>query len=467
MTDHRTDAKKSFWNNYLSVLSRQGVKPNLHRWFVLHCEYFIKGSPGTRLRHHNCETVSHYLKQLMDQPHRETWQKVQCIEAIRLLFVSIDAELATAMDWEHWKMSCQELSDAHPTLARAATPISRADLEASAPPTTPQQPQCIDQALLQLRAAVRMKHYSIRTEQTYVYWVRDFLTFQQSCGRHSSNDEAVVAYLSYLSLDKGVSPSTQSLALNALSFYFKAAVRQPLGDVSHFIKSKKQRRLPVVLSTTEVALILSALSGVQWLLASLMYGAGLRVMEAVRLRIQDVDLSCQQIIVRESKGNRERRVQLPSRSLDSLRDHLSAVKTLHEQDLSEGNGVVHMPERAAKKYARSANQWAWQYVFPSAKLSVDPRSGEIRRHHLHETSIQRTVRTAARSAGIGKRVTCHTLRHSFATHLLERGVDIRTIQEMLGHADISTTMIYTHVANLSEGKTASPLDFLPDQVRCS
>lgn len=266
--------------------------------------------------------------------------------------------------------------------------------------------------------------------------------------------------MNYLSLEKQVAPATQALALNAIAFYFKTQLQTDLGDISQFVKAKHREKLPTVLTRQEVALLLAELKGVQWLLASLMYGAGLRVMEALRLRVQDIDFGQQFIVVRQGKGNKERRVPLPVKSDTLLQNHLKSVKKIHDKDLDEGFGQVLLPEGAAKKYAKAAHHWAWQYVFPSKQLSVDPRSKTVRRHHLHETAIQRAVRNTARKLAIPKRVSCHTLRHSFATHLLERGTDIRTIQELLGHSDVATTMIYTHVANFADGKTSSPLDFL-------
>ena len=219
-------------------------------------------------------------------------------------------------------------------------------------------------------------------------------------------------------------------------------------------------KLPVVLTQDEVALFLNELSGFQRLVVSLLYGAGLRIMEVVRLRVHDIDFGYQQIIVRDSKGKKERVVPLPVKLVEPLKIQLTEVKKLHNEDLKQGYGYVFMPQGLVLKYGKSAEQWVWQYVFPSLKLSVDPKSTVIRRHHINETTIQKGVRNLSRSLEINKRVTCHTFRHSYATHLLERGVDIRTIQELLGHADVSTTMIYTHLANFSNGKTSSPLDYL-------
>ncbi len=307
---------------------------------------------------------------------------------------------------------------------------------------------------------MRRLNRSIRTEKTYVDWIGKFLRFHGDKPVDSLVPENVVEFISNLAVERGLAPGSQSVALNALSFYFKQVRQQELGDISHFIHARPRQKLPVILSREEVASVLERVNGVHWLVISLLYGAGLRIMEAVRLRVQDIDFAYTQIIVRESKGNKERVVPLPARLIDPMKNHLRAVKSLHDQDLVEGFGSALMPTGAITKYGKSSTQWVWQYVFPSLKLSIDPRSGMTRRHHINESTIQKKVRNLARELEIPKRVGCHTFRHSFATHLLEKGVDIRTIQQLLGHADVSTTMIYTHLADFSKGKTSSPLDDL-------
>ena len=267
-------------------------------------------------------------------------------------------------------------------------------------------------------------------------------------------------YLDHLAVDGKVAASTQNLALNALVFLFKEVLEKPLDDLK-FSRAKRTKRLPTVLTRAEVKALLEHMQGVYRLMAGLLYGTGMRLMEGVRLRIKDVDFGYRLITVRDGKGAKDRVVPLPERFLNELERHLAAVKAQHEADLATGFGEVYLPEALARKYPNAAREWGWQYVFPSSKLAQDPRSGRVRRHHVHEVSLQRAIRTAAQEADIPKPVTSHALRHSFATHLLEAGYDIRTVQELLGHADVSTTMIYTHVLNRPGlPPVMSPADFI-------
>ncbi len=451
----KDESEKRFWNNYIALLNEHGINPDSHRWYIKHCERFIRCYTETRLKHHTKETVSKHLSNVLEHQYLAVWQKVQVIDAIKLLFLSIHSPLEKEVDWEYWKMSCKALEKDHATVARNNTPLNEetsTDLMADAGKYSNEISQVI--------YIVRVKGFSIRTEKTYVYWVSRFLTFNSNCEPAQLGDDSVVAYLSYLAVKKGVSPSTQAVALNAISFYFKAVLKRELGDVRQFVKAKPRKKLPVILTNGEVIKMLNALEGVQKLLVSLMYGSGLRLMEAVRLRIHDIDFGYQQIIVRAAKGNKERVVPLPVKVVEPLKAHLAMVKVMHEEDIDNGLGSVYMPAELVKKFGKSDKKWIWQYVFPSTKLAVDPKSGAVRRHHLHESTLQKTVRNTARKVGIEKRVSCHTLRHSYATHVLEQGMDIRTVQELLGHSDVSTTMIYTHTANFAKGKTSSPLDSL-------
>lgn len=455
----KTEQEKYFWNNYLALLSENRVNPDVLTWYVRHCEIFIRLNKETRLKQHTTESVSTYLNEVVNAPEKKAWQKKQAIDALQYLFKCIRAPLHREIDWDYWKSSCKDLAPDHDSNYRRNHPLVNAGLTESSTENNIDEHAVADQ-IDRLRVAIRRKNYSIRTEKAYIDWLQRFLKFS-SCKAVADIDASdVVAFLEHLAIKRGVSPKTQSLALNALSFYFKNVRQKEIGDISHFVRAKPRQKLPVILTRDEVSSMLEQLSGIQWLLVSMLYGAGLRIMEAVRLRVQDIDFGFNQIIVRESKGNKERVVPLPARLIQPMKDHLLKVKQQHEEDLSQGNGRVFMPHTLAAKYGKSCNLWFWQYVFPSHKLSVDPRTGSIRRHHIDESTIQKRVRNISRKLKMNKRITCHTFRHSYATHKLERGSDIRTIQSLLGHADVSTTMIYTHLANFANGKTSSPLDDL-------
>jgi integron integrase len=304
---------------------------------------------------------------------------------------------------------------------------------------------------------MRTGNYSFSTERAYAVWIQRFLSF---CAERGCKPDAgsVRDFLEHLALAREVAAATQGQALNALVFFFRHVLQQPLGTIGNFPRSRRPRHLPTVLSREEVQRLLGRMAGENSLMAGLLYGAGLRLMECLRLRVKDIDFDRGQITVRDGKGGKDRVTVLPERCRESLREHLARVRTRHEEDLRRGVGEAHLPPALERKYANAPKEWAWQWVFPADRLSVDPRSGKVRRWHVHESALQKTVKRAARSAGIDKRVTCHTLRHSFATHLLETGYDIRTVQELLGHADVSTTMIYTHVLNRPGLAVRSPLD---------
>jgi integron integrase len=310
-----------------------------------------------------------------------------------------------------------------------------------------------------VRAAVRLRHYSRRTEKAYAAWIRRFIVFHEK--RHPSEMGApeVTAFLSSLAAS-GVSASTQNQALSAVLFLYGAVLGQQLEWMNDIVRAQRPVRLPVVLSREEVAALLSRLHGPVWLMASLMYGAGLRLMECAELRVKDVNFDRGELTIRDGKGGKDRVTMLPSMIKGPLIDHVERVKAQHEVDVTAGRGNVALPGRLRAKYPNAPREWAWQWVFPATRFYVDAETGERRRHHLHESVLQRAVKDAARTAGIARPATCHSLRHSFATHLLEAGYDIRTIQELLGHRDVSTTMIYTHVLNQGGRGVRSPLDQL-------
>ncbi|MGH8214493.1 MAG: integron integrase [Rhodanobacteraceae bacterium] len=310
----------------------------------------------------------------------------------------------------------------------------------------------------QVRGRIRRLGMSIRTEEAYVGWVRRFVLANGKRHPRELGAREVEAFLTGLAIHGHVSASTQNQALSALLFLYREVLQQELPWMDDIRRAKRSRRLPVVLTRSEVAALLQEMDGVTWLMASLLYGAGLRLMECVRLRVQDVDFARREITVRRGKGGKDRRTMLPAISVEALQGQLAEARRIHRRDLAAGFGAVWLPDALARKYPHAARDWAWQYVFPAGARSVDPRTSATRRHHVDETILQRAVKRAVRTTGIAKPATCHTLRHSFATHLLEAGHDIRTIQELLGHKDVATTQIYTHVLNRGGHGVLSPLD---------
>lgn len=308
-----------------------------------------------------------------------------------------------------------------------------------------------------VRAAIRLRHYSRRTEEAYLGWIRRYIVFH---GRRHPRDlgaPEVAAFVSHLA-GRGVSASTQNQALSAVLFLYDAVFIRPLGHLPEIVRAQRPARLPVVLSRDEVARLLSRLHGPVWLMASLMYGAGLRLLECAELRVKDLHFDRSELMVRDGKGGKDRVTMLPAALRRPLTEHLARVRVQHEADMATGRGSVALPDALRRKYPRAPFEWGWQWVFPATRFYVDGATGERRRHHLHESVCQRAVKEGARAAGLTRAASCHTLRHSFATHLLEGGYDIRTIQELLGHRDVSTTMIYTHVLNQGGRGVRSPLD---------
>jgi integron integrase len=316
----------------------------------------------------------------------------------------------------------------------------------------------------QVRDAIRCKHYSFRTEQTYTDWVRRFILFHHKRHPREMAEAEVTQFLTHLARDGQVAASTQNQALSALLFLYKEVLKQEIGWLDSVERASKPTRLPVVLTKEEVRQVLSRLEGTHRLMAELLYGSGLRLMECVRLRVKDVDFAYAHILVRDGKGAKDRVTMLPVNLAPRLERHLRKVKAQHEEDLEAGLGEVYLPTALERKYPNAAREWSSQFVFPSSRISIDPRSkseGVLpvrRRHHMEESALQQVVKRAVRAARLSKPASCHTLRHSFATHLLENGYDIRTVQELLGHKDVSTTMIYTHVLNKPGLGVRSPLD---------
>ena len=316
------------------------------------------------------------------------------------------------------------------------------------------KPRLLDQ----IRDRIRVLHYSYRTEQQYLAWIRRFILFHGKRHPLAMGAAEVEAFLTYLARDRNVAASTHAQALAAILFLYKQVLHAELPWIENVTRATRPRRLPVVLTPEEVRAVLAHLRGPHWLVGNLLYGAGLRLMEALRLRVKDLDFDYRQLIVRDGKGSKDRVTMLPDSVLAPLQEHLRNVQTQHRCAIEQGFGGVELPHALTRKYPSAHREWPWQYVFPAARPSRDPRSGVLRRHHILEDSVQRAVRAAVRAAGVLKPASPHTFRHSFATHLLEQGYDIRTVQELLGHKDVTTTQIYTHVMRKGAQAVGSPLD---------
>lgn len=436
------------WETKFSeIIVKSGITANQHPWYLRRAREFMawRGASPTAIDE---SEVIRYVEILgRTQSGLSKWQVHQVFDALRILCTDVlMCTWASGFDWKYWTQEQKAVEPPHPTLARMLAPASMS--------TEPWEERA--------RTSIRTLHYSIRTEECYVEWLRRFKKF---IGESHLLDDATPAdissFLEHLAVHGQVAASTQNQALNALMFYFgKVLEREPETIIPDFQHAKVPRRLPVVLTRDEVRSLLGALNGTPGLMAGLLYGAGLRLMECVRLRVQDVDFGHGQLLIRDGKGQKDRVAPLPEKYRQPLERHLICVKKVHDADLAAGGGSVFLPTALGKKWPTAAKDWRWQYVFPASRLSVDPRDRTVRRHHIHETGLQKAVAEAGRAIGIAKRVHCHSLRHSFATHLLENGQDIRTVQELLGHSDVSTTMIYTHVLNRPGLSVRSPVDAL-------
>lgn len=458
------DSVARFWRNYLIILEKNNVpvaaRPYYRRW----CEDYIRNHPDARLRTHSAALVDKYLSAKGRQPNLQDWQFRQIADALRQLFLhAVPHEWARSFDWQKWLVFSADLPVEHATLMRDQPVDPTGEVLTGRARTGSVVDQFRGRCHEMHRrfvAVVRMRDLAVRTEQSYEQWIARFFLFHDWASPESLVPQGVSAYLEHLAVTRKVSAATQKAALNALVFMFREVLQISVDDIVPFKRASPKRRLPVVLSRREVLQLLTALKGQSQLMAALMYGTGMRLMECVRLRVQDIDFEYQQITVRHGKGGKDRVVPLPARLAETLRGHLLSVAELHRADLAEGYGEVYLPTALARKYPKAARSWGWQYVFPATRVSTDPRSRRSGRHHIHETGLQRAIREAAMAIGIAKRVSSHTLRHCFATHLLESGRDIRTVQELLGHSDLSTTMIYTHVLQKGGLAVTSPLDQL-------
>jgi integron integrase len=426
--DHRGIPQESWAGPFRKALEMHGRPTARVKWYFVWARgfaAFLSGKPLQRADRVNAEA---YLVKLSSSPKVEHWQVEQAADALTILFGSVFGQ-----EW--------------------ARTIRIPD-----PPPPPEVLSPVgDDPFDRLRYSLRCRRYSTRTEESYAFWVKRFLAFCRD-GGVEPDSRAVRAFLERLVMAERMSAATQGQALNALVYYFKHVVGDPIGDLGDFHRSKRPRKIPVVLSREEVRRLLDAVEGSYRLPAALLYGGGLRLMEALRLRVKDVDLERRQIAVRDGKGRKDRVTVLPERWRERLAAHLEEVRKIHARDRELGYAGATFWPALERKYPAAPREWAWQYVFPASRLCVDLVAGKARRHHMHETALQRAVRCAARKADIAKPVGCHTLRHCFATHLLESGADIRTVQELLGHSDVATTMIYTHVLNRPGLVVRSPED---------
>ena len=459
-----------FWDKYIEQLKSYGVPPKSLRWHVRHAEQYIQAHNPRRLRTHTVADIEQYLQDKGRNIRLKDWQYRQIVKSLQVLFVElVKLPWAATFPWQQWIDSAQELSTFHTTVARdynSKPLVVSPDLA----PNTYHKP--VDGLIGQVKSAfphhverliteIRLRQYSIHTERSYLAWLARFTAFHKMKDPALLDNTAITCYLEHLVVRRGVASSTQSQALNALMFFYKKVLKRDDLELGQFARSRKPRRLPVVLTRDETHTLLDSIdSPTLQLMANLLYGCGLRLMECVRLRVLDIDFGYQHILVRNAKGGKDRITPLPKAINQALREQLHYVKELHQSDLANGMGSVYLPDALTRKYPNAATELKWQFVFPSAKISTDPRSGAVRRHHIHENGLQKVIKAAADNAGLNKKVNCHALRHSFATHLLESGYDIRTVQELLGHADVSTTMIYTHVLNQPGVTVTSPLDRL-------
>ncbi len=458
-----------FWDKFIVKSKDYGVNSEHVRWYVVHAEHYIKRFSGVRLAQHEASFVEDYLKSKSRSTKMQDWQFLQIVTSLNILFTKmVQVEWAEKFPWEKWEDYCKKLPGSD---FKKIEKLSGRDLEhlkvslkEKSDTTTglfqkvfSQHPHHIEN----LVKTIRMHHYSINTESAYLNWFLRFVAFHNMEDPEKMSESHIAKYLEYLVVKREVSSSTQAQALNGIVFFYKNVLLRVISDDIEFARSKKPKRLPVVLSKKEVSSLLNNIShDTSRLMANLLYGCGMRLMESVRLRVLDVDFEYHQILIRNAKGKKDRVVPIPEKIEDDLKSQIARVKKLHEGDLLEGLGKVYIPTALLRKMPNSEKEFRWQYVFPSSSISADPRSGTLRRHHIHRSSLQKTVKRSAAKANIIKRVTTHVLRHSFATHLLEAGYDIRTVQELLGHADVSTTMIYTHVLNKPGVTVTSPLDVL-------
>ena len=427
-----------------------GILEKTAEWYVHWAQKFAVSIKGKRLRSRSSDDVHRFLNLLERQDGTEQLQVEQARDALIFLYrdflkLNLRSQKSATRKKGRRSINVEEMKNETGFLDCI---VSKTDLYAQN-----------SKLFKRLQSELRTRHYSLRTEQLYKRWVGRFLSFHGLKEPNEIGPEEIKDYLDYLAQIRNVSASTQNQALNAIFFLYGQVLKADPGSFEDFVRAKRPKRLPEVLTRSEVQRLLECMKDTSLLMAGLLYGSGLRLMECVRLRVKDIDFERQQILVRDGKGQKDRVTILPERFALSLKDHLKKVKKVFKQDLEAGSKGVFIWPALERKYPNACREWMWQYVFPASKLSIDTESRKVRRHHIHESSLQKAVKAATIKAELTKRVSCQTLRHSFATHLLEGGYDIRTVQELMGHADVSTTMIYTHVLNKPGLAVKSPADF--------
>jgi integron integrase len=443
------EGSEAFPERLNRLWKKAGIEPE--KW-VYHSAWiykFGKAIAPKSLREADLKSVEGFY-QKMAVEGRQRWQVEQADMALR--------EMYQAFYPSKW---CQEWKPAWPEEVMTGSPLNRAEIPVVEEVRSDEGdlPSRYESFLNEARRAIRFRHLSYRTEQSYLDWLRRFLLFARPSDRGELSGEDARAFLSFLAMKRKVSASTQNQAFNALLFVFKEVLKKEFGSLQGVKRAEERKKLPVVLDRAEVRALLGQIEdGTEKLMAELLYGSGLRLLECMRLRLQDLDLKKGIITLRRGKGNKDRIVPLPESLKERLRDQMEEVLKIHQEDLKEGLGETVLPDGMERKFQGYSKEPGWQFLFPSKQVAKDPRSGKLRRHHIHEVVLQRVVKDAGKRAGLMKTVTPHVLRHSFATHLLESGADIRTVQELLGHADVSTTMIYTHVLNRPGIAVRSPLD---------
>ncbi len=446
-------------HRFIQRIAELPIKPTARDYYIQWAESWTKARG-----HHSPERTHAYFDALTRSTRLTDWQFRQAVDAARVLACDVLAvPWASGFDWRGLSDQARSLEPDHRTLARETIRV-----RASLPPSPTPSPEQVADAETELkrlidslRRIIRIKNMVMATEETYVHWNCRFIRFCfQMLGQSPQiiGPPAITAYLDFLALERNVSPATQKQALNAMAFLMKNVLGIEEFTLDHITPARGARRPPVVMTREEVRSVFARMEDPWKLIAQVMYGSGLRLMEAMRLRVKDLDFGQGTITIHDGKGGRHRVVTLPVALEQRLQQHLDRLREKHLQDLPVGAGDVHMPESLMRKWPNATREWCWQYLFASATLCPHPRTGRIARHHLHESSMQRQFKDAVRKAGVPKRATCHTLRHSFATHLLESGTDIRTVQSLMGHSSVETTMIYLHVMKRPGAGGPSPLD---------